>query len=246
MTQRLGFTLGVMLVISGIQSSALAQPSDFRVETDVFSDGEKKPVQRTLTLFSGGIGYDIPRGDPSEITVVYPAQQRIVLLDAVRQVQTSIDLKLLTAFLESARKQAAGTGLAVFLRGAALVNVDAATKTVTVGDPQLRYEATLQQPDDESMAAQYAAFADALAQLNSWRSESVPPFARISLNAAIAEQKALPKEVIRKTRIGDQEVVVSCRLLTNWRLAPEDQTRVAEIGKMLTSFQSVSHGDFFQ
>lgn len=247
---------GLLLVFVALSSMSLPVPgvscqaqdtiappqAAFRVVTDIFFGTQKEPAQQTLTLFSGGVAYDISFDDPNQLTMVDPARDRIVLLNKQTQTQTSLDLKQLQEYIESARKQAQTSKLALYLEGADQIEVT--NETVRVGDAQLQYQATLQQPRDVQMSVQYARAADALSLLNGWRS-GVPPFARLSLNRVVAEQQALPAEITRTTRNSNQTEIVRCRLHTNWRLSKDDEKQVAEIGTMLVSFQQVSPPEFF-
>ncbi len=224
------------------QENLASSQVEFRVVTDVFLGNQKEPAQQTLTLFSGGVAYDISFDDPNQISMVDVGRDRIVLLNKELQIQTSIDLKKLQQYIESARKQAETSDLAVYLHGAEQIEV--VNSSVTVGDQVLRYQASLQQPRDEQMAQQYARTADALSLLNGWRS-GLPPFARLSLNRVVAEQKSLPEEITRTTSGNQKTEVVRCRLHANYRLSTEDKQQVTEIGKMLVSFRSVGEQEFF-
>ncbi len=223
------------------QDTVAPPQAGFRVATDVFVGNEKEPRQQTLTLFSGGVAYDISYDDPSQITMIDPARDRIVLLNKTTKTQTSIDLKELYKYIESARNQAKASKLAPYLLGADKIEVT--DHAVTVGDSVLQYASTLQQPRDEQMAEQYLKVADALILLNG-RDSGIPPFARLSLNRVVAEKKSLPEEIVRTTSNGKQTEVVRCRLLTNWRLSKDDENRIAEIGKMLVTYEPVSGAQF--
>ncbi|MCA9132092.1 MAG: hypothetical protein KDA45_03025 [Planctomycetales bacterium] len=223
------------------EENASLQQVSFRVVTDIFVSTQKEPVQQTLTLFSQGVAYDISFNDPNQITLVDPQRKRIVLLNKEQQIQTEIDLQQLHEFIDAARKQAESSDLAPYLQGAAQVQIT--DEGVTVGDRTLQYHSTLQEPREEPMAAQYAQVADALALLNG--RSGVPPFARLSLNRAVAEQKALPAEITRTIGSDSQPFVVRCKLHTNWRLSRDDEQKIAEIGKMLVNFEVVSATKFF-
>lgn len=245
------FIAGALLALCAVPSIGSAQVNEFRVETDVFVPDQTKPLQQTLTLFRDGVAYDFSRDEPGQITILDPRRQRIVMLDATREIQTLVDLASLTALMDSARNQASTTGLAVYLEDARSISFDEPSKTVTVGAKVLRYESTLQEPREAAMATQFAQFADASAYLNAWRANSPPPFARIALNAAVAQRDALPEEITRSTFVLDEgrvvgEHVVKCRLHTNWRLSKNDGARIEEIRGMLVNFKVVSHTEFYQ
>lgn len=232
----------ILLENCAAQEAVAESATAFRVETDIYFGDQKEPAQQSLTIFSGGVAYDISFDDPNQITLVDVSRGRIVLLNKQSRTQTSIDLKELQQYMQTARQQAASSPLAAFLRGADAIEEQAGK--VLVGDQVLRYEASLQQPRDTQMAAQYAEVADALCLLNGWRS-GVPPFARLSLNRVVAERQTLPEEITRTTSSNNQSEVVRCRLHANWRLSKDDEQQVAEIGTMLVSFKSISTPEFF-
>jgi hypothetical protein len=248
MFERLGIWGAILLISAAAAHSAVAddtttiQQVGFRVETDVFFGDQKAPEQQTKTLFSGGVAYDISFNDPNQITMIDPQRDRIILMDKARKIQTRIDLKQLHEFIDAARKQAQASQLGAYIDSDDKVEV--ADDGIGVGDGVLHYHATLQQPRDGQMAMQYAKVADALAMLNGWRS-GVPPFARLRLNQAVAEQKSLPEEITRTSGTEKQANIVRCWLHTNWRLSRDDEEQIAEIGKLLVTLETVSVSDFY-
>ena len=214
----------------------------FRVETDVFFGDQAAPQQQSKTLFLDGVAFDISLNDPNVITMVDPARQRIALLNQATRTRSEVDLRQLHEYIDSARKQAEASGLAVFLRGA--TQVAQSDGEVRVGDAALLYQATVQRPPEERMAVEYAQVADALVLLNGWRS-GVPPFARLQLNQTLASMKSLPSEITRTSRADDQALVVRSKLHANWRLSRDDQDQIAEVERMLNEFQEVPATQFF-
>ncbi len=225
---------------------AKGQSPGFRVETDLFVEGTREPIQQSLTLFSEGVAYDTSRDDDGETTMVDASRDRIVLLNDQHQLQTTVKISDLTALMNSARQQALTTGLAVYLRGASQVQAD--EERVIVGDSVLRYEASLQRPSDLNAATAYAKnfreFADAVKQLNSLRSFGDPPFARLALNAAIADQHALPQKITLTANKGDQSTTYNCMLHATWRLSKSDLGRIAKIGEKLATYEDVDSTEY--
>ena len=235
-------TLGLAVAMTILSSVGLTA-ADFRVETDVFADGQSKPVQQSLTLFSGGVAYDYSLDDPDRVTIVDVAQQRIVLLDAKQKVQSQVQLTELNAFIESARNQAQSSELSVCISDAEQVSFDEPQQLLTVGQKVTRYEAKLQTAPDEQVASQYRQFADATAHLNAW-STGTPPFARLALNAVVGNRIALPEEITRTSfPLGSNKstsaFVVRCRLHVGWQLSADDTERVAKFQTMANEFATV-------
>lgn len=238
------------MVMTAFATTATAQTTAFRVETDVFVGEEPKPVQQTLTLFSSGVAYDFSMDEPNRVVMIDPLRNRIVLLDAEKKLQTQIELTQLTALMDSARNQAIATELAVYVRDAEQVEKSGDGKTITVGKKILKYVSTLQDSKEPEFAKQYAEFADTSAMLNAWQARNPPPFARLSLNREIANLEKLPEEISRITFLPDSgkevpEHQVRCKLHCNWRLSKDDERQLAEVGKMLVNFTTVSAQEFF-
>lgn len=251
MLERLTAIVGALAMICSLNHTAVGQENDFRIETDISIPDDPKPIAQTLTLFKSGVAYDFSRNAPESITLIDPVRERIVLFDKKRQVQLLIDMSEFNAYMDSAAAQAATSPkLAPAVEDAKLVSFDADAKSVRVGEKMLRYEATLQEPSDASMAALYAQFANISARLNAWEESSPAPFARIALNAEIAAKDALPDEITRTAFVpkGSKfvEQVIKCRLHANWRLSKDDEAQIAEIGKMLVSYKPLSVAEYYQ
>lgn len=227
-----------------IVDETAAQQTGFRVETDLFLGSESKPFHQTVTLFSGGVAYDFPRDD-SVVTMVDPKRGRIVLLDVGRQKQTEVDLVDVEKLVESGRNTLlASPETAVLVSDGDKVRFEG--DKVIAGGELLRYEATLQQPENPQVALEYRTYTDALTRLNAVHNPTALPFARLSLNYAALEKQSLPKELTRYQSSARGQQIVRSILHANWRLSLDDKAKIAEIGRMLVSFESVSQQEFFR
>ena len=236
------------LAVATLALEVSAQSTGFRVETDVYQKGVSNPVQQTVTLFSGGIAYDISRDDSDdEITMVDPELDRIVLLNRKHKVQTEVKISDLAKLFEAAKAQALTNDLAPFVANAQ--QVENLRDKVVVGDVKLmRYEATLQSPEDDAIAEDcstlYRQFADAAKYLNAYHQRTQPPFARLTLNAQIAAQKSIPKEIKLQMQKQDALVELTCRLIPAWELSDSDKKRVLQIGQDKLTFTAVSSAEY--
>ena len=115
---------------------------------------------------------------------------------------------------------------------------------VTVGDDHLRYVATTDKPSREEAVQWYRAFADAMANFNAWTSGGTPPFARLALNAAVADQGRIPAEIQRHIQSGKTALRHTSRLHTTWLLSKADRARITEAQKGLVSYTQVDLGTF--
>jgi hypothetical protein len=239
------WSLGVLALVMHAADLATAQSVGYRVETDVFAEGIKEPLQQTLTLFSDGVGYDISREDDGQFTMVDSARGRIILLNAKLEIRTQVAIREFEALVESAK---AVTELSVYVDGAR--KTEDLGDSIRVGDEVLLYEATLQEPSNSAeataIAESYRKFADALILLNCAHPGAAPPFARLALNEAVCAKGALPKEIKKSAKRGQHVEVHKVLLHATWLLSKSDEGRIAEIGRMLTSddFQDVSYGEY--
>ncbi len=141
-------------------SVALAQQPVFRIETDIHFGDSKAPAKQTLTLFSEGVYYDFSLDDHTAITLVDPQRNRIVLLDAKRNIQTTLDTTEMYSTSNPLGSKRTRLDLQLLLKAADQVEFDDATGVCSVGIAQMRYVAQSQRPTDPQMAEQYADFAN--------------------------------------------------------------------------------------
>ncbi|RMF41545.1 MAG: hypothetical protein D6753_09415 [Planctomycetota bacterium] len=220
----------------------MAQSEGFRVETDVFVGDEPAPVFQSLTLFENGIAYDYSRDDDATCTIVDPQHDRIVLVNSQHQIRTELSINEIAQLIETARTQAAGTSLAVFLIGAGKIEV--VDGIVTVGDDNLRYVAKTSKPNEPYAVQWYRTFADAMANFNAWASGGTPPFARLALNGAVADLGSIPVEIRRDIKAGKTQVQHTSRLRTTWLLSKTDRARIAQAQKGLVTYTPVDLATF--
>ena len=75
-------------VLAGLPTIAPAQ--EFRVDTELFENQDKKPYLQTLTIFADGVVYDFQLTDPAETTVFDARRGHFTLLDESRHVKASV------------------------------------------------------------------------------------------------------------------------------------------------------------
>jgi hypothetical protein len=224
--------------------SALAE--EFRVETDIFLGDQKEPFAQNVTLFSSGLVYDFPRTGPEEITVFDPARGRFVMLDPRRKVKATVTtqelLELAAAMKVHAREL---EGAFAFAANPEFdEDVDNETGWVTLSSRLLTYRARCISPKLPSAVTRYRSFADWYARLNATRPGSLPPFARMELNRAIAQRNQIPEEVTLtvepKHRFVGRKLVVRSHHLFNWRLSNTDRKKIDQAGTKMADFEAVT------
>ncbi|MCY2991913.1 MAG: hypothetical protein NTY19_29150 [Planctomycetota bacterium] len=239
--------LGLMLLGGGVPVATRAQ--EFRVETDVFVGGQKKPVAQNLTLFTSGLVYDFPLMGPSEIAVLDLTRGRFVLLDTQRKVKTTLTTQELLEFTASMKAQAQDAeGVVGFAVSPQFEqSFDQSTGWLTLSSKLMTYRLKGSQPKQSAAVDVYRQFADWYARLNATRPGNLPPFARLELNKAAAERGLVPDEVellVAPSRLGGKKLAVRSRHMINWLLSNTDRKRVDEAGDFLVNYQAVKFQEY--
>src|SRR6185436_19830728 len=91
--------LGILALLLAGPLAAVAQ--DFRMDTEIYVDDDKKkpPASETLTIFKDGRVYDFVLTDPQEITIFDPQRGKFTLLDPVRKMKAEVATQDLLQFV---------------------------------------------------------------------------------------------------------------------------------------------------
>jgi hypothetical protein len=207
--------LVTLACVATLVSPAAAAETGFRVESEIFVDGAKEPVARSLTLFRDGVAWDFleasTEGKPDqpavgsagdqlgEIVLHDPARERIILVDPRRNVKTRIDairLERLSVSLASwARKSedrlVRWSGGPDFGEGM----TETKDRLELVG-PRVRYEVELSAAPSPEIARRYRRFADTAILLKALvHPGGLPPFPRLAINRRLEAADAIPASV---------------------------------------------------
>jgi hypothetical protein len=79
---------------------------------------------------------------------------------------------------------------------------------------------------------------------------NAPPFARLRLNAVLADRGLVPKTVertfVRKQGLSEQKETLRSQHLVNWRLSHTDRKMIDRASSCLTSFRTVTFREYLQ
>ncbi len=237
----------IALTLSSTSFVAAQQTADFRIETDLMEAGKAKPLDQSVTLFAAGVVYDYSRETPNRIMVVDSINNRITFLDSQRQIQTRINLNELQSGIESAKNKLLQVpGGPEKIEDATKVNFDAATSTISVGQKFIRYDAKLEASATGEFAEQYAIFANVTSLVNAWQSagNAPPPFARLQLNQALSERKAIPSTITRTVFAGSREVVMISRIHPTYSLTAEEKQKVEQFNAMMLTYPTKTLAEY--
>lgn len=178
--------------------ATLAWGVDFRMENKVYLEHQRDPAVETTTIFYNGAVYDFLT-KPAEVTIFEKEPSRFVILDTQRRIKTQLTLSEVEAFVERLRRRAdeyADPFVAFLAHPEFDKSFDPTARELTLQSPWLTYRVVTVDAENPELAAEYRAFADALARLNALLNpKGLPPFPRLVLNAELQRREELPKEV---------------------------------------------------
>ena len=225
------------------------QAQEFRMDTEIFVEGEQEPVAKTLTIFADGIVYDFLLDDTKEMTMFDQTHSRIVLLDPERKVKAELSTDAILAFIAKMKARLDDTQRR-YLIGAGMELDTEPNDWIKLSNDRVIYRAQGVRPKESSATLQYRQFADWYARLNAMRLGNLPPFARLRLNAELAERGLIPQEVERtvvlKRGLTESKETLRSRHSTNWRLSQTDRKWIDRVGTYLSVFQTVPFTQYVQ
>ena len=177
---------------------------DFRVDNAVYVGDQKEPSSQSATIFSGGVVYDCLK-TPAETVVFDKMTGQFIVLNLTRRVRTELSTGEVSAFIEHLQPVAAKSKdpLVKFLAEPKFQEQSSQPGELTLSGPPITYRLTLARESDQSVVEQYHEFCDWYARLNALLVPgSLPPFGRLVVNAAIAQQHAIASQVLVTVQAG--------------------------------------------
>ncbi len=219
-----------------------ARADDFRVESAVYVGDQKDPSIETTTIFLGNEVYDF-RNRPAETVVFDKIAGRITLLNPAHQKRAELTSTEVAAFADRLQRAAAKSNRpwVKFLAEPKFgEQFDESAGELTLSSPWVSYRLALSHDASPSIVEQYHDFSDWLARLNALLIPgSSPPFARLIVNAALAQRQAMAVRVV-KTDTPDpaapQPTVIRSEHRLVRPLAPADLERAAQARESIGRF----------
>jgi hypothetical protein len=256
--------VGALFSFAAAPSRGDESEAMLRVESEVFVDGEKEPVARSLTLFRNGLAWDFlerpqaagkGESDLTEIVLHDPVRERAVVVDPQRNLKTQIDslrLERLSASLSAwARKSddrlvrwAGGPDFGDGFR-------EEDSKLELVG-PRVRYEVEFAAADSEDDAQRYRRFADTAMLLKALlHPGGIPPFPRLAINRRVAALGGIPATVTleidsKAALVGARPQVLRSVHKIHPRLVAGDLERIEEAEAQIAVAEQVDLAAFME
>ena len=232
-------------------SSVSAQ--QFRIESQVYSAGEKTPVAESLTLYDGGYAFDFsfePGSQSQEVEIVVfdQARKTLVLLDVKREMRLTLEQYELAKMLEELRLQLSQKQDLNFLVNPQFSEkTDFASGLIELENPKLSYRATCEKPKDIASMSLYYESQDQFTWLAASDPSRLPPFSRLALNQAIKKNGLMPKEIklhVHSEGLLQRDLDLHSKHSVIWQLSVDDRKRIESAKKKWMTYAPVSLGKF--
>ncbi len=243
--------IALTLVLLGIGSQTLAQ--QFKLDSQVYQDGQTTPIGHSLTIFIDGLVYDIAFS-PDDATsiveiVVYDSHTKsFEILDNKNNRRVHLEQFEIVRMLENQRQQGLQDERLIHLVRPNLVeDVDLSEGRLTMSNAMLRYDAKCEKLSDPIIQSQFYEFLDQYSRLSVSDPRRLPPFARLEFNQALMKYNLVPKAIHLTLSGGDISksdlALVSKHTLIK-KLSDDDKKRVEQIRLSWPKMDKVSIADF--
>ncbi len=248
-------TKWILIVATALMTGMGPSPAEdsgsleFRIETDIFVNGQEQPVSENLTLFTEQKVYDFQMAKnsdtPVEVVIYDFSNKSFVLLDPSRKFKYEIDPEELKYFVNSLRQDESMKSKMPFMFDPQLdEQYDSESGWLSLASSRLEYRCKGKSPSDHDAAMKhYYEFIDQYAKLNVTDPHKLPPFARLELNKSIVSRKWMPTTVEMNLDLsnenGSRKINAKSKHYVIWKLSKKDASRIDSAKKMLNEFESV-------
>jgi hypothetical protein len=226
---------GQDLQLASVTRNATANDIGFRVDADIYADQSKPPIAQFKTLFTGNksIEIDVASGD---VVVVDSSLGVIQAFSSSRRVMTEIELSKIESMLQETLAQSPSEQPPT---------ITTEEGNLVVGDAVVQYRSKTQTPQVPIVAVRYIEFADWTTKLSAVFPPYKPPQLRLKLNEQLKNEKLLPLETKRTTKVksGTQEIV--SKLIVNYSLSIDDNKEIVRVAGLVNDYKIVAAKEFF-
>lgn len=236
----------VMLISCIMQSKTFAQSVDkpgFRIDTDIYSDESKPPINTTQTVFLGNRAIEWDDTNQRLIMVDYQ-DGTLTVADLKAQKKCKLNLGDLQSRLEELKGQMSAEQISTWTSPNPPKRNELGF--MVLGSQRSNYQFKTVTPSAPKMAADYADFADWSVRLHAVYPPYKPPLLRMQLNEHLRSSQELPSEI----RLSDprQSAVkpVIARLIIQDTLSRQDQERIRDWEVLAGTLKLVSDAEYFR
>jgi hypothetical protein len=244
MALMLGLFQSTSQMTLGVASGqSLNQAAEFRIDTDIYIDESKQPVQTTQAMFMANrtIEWDDTH---RRLLVVDYQDQSVTLADLGTQKKCRIAMQELDDRLGKLQSQMTSDEIATWTSLAtAQFSRDGFYELAC---QRSAYRFKTKSPESQTIPIAYADFADWSVKMHAVNPPFKPPLLRLQLNAFLRDQRALPTEIrLEDKRTGNAKPIVA-RLILQEQLTVQDRDRIRDWEVLTATLKNVGEGDYFR
>jgi hypothetical protein len=242
-------TLGIWLSpMVSVHSIAFGQtqterPTEFRIDTDIYTDETKPPVQTTQTMFlaTRSVEWDDTH---RRLLVVDYKEQSVMLADLLAQRKCKIAMQQLDDRINNLRSQMTSEELATWTSPTQAVLDEDGFYLLACERSAYRFKT--KSPSLEKMAIDYSDFADWSVKMHAVNPPYKPPLLRMQLNAFLRDQRALPMELRLLDKRSSNSKPIIARLIVQDQLSAQDMDRIRDWEVLTAALKNVSEVEYFR
>lgn len=243
-------TLTFLALLFAIAVASGVDAQQFKIESQIYINGEDQPSSSNVTMFSDGLVFDFQsKGTQShEVTILQPKQHQTILLDRLRRMKLVLDDVQLIKMADALRRETSQDEVAGFLvneRFEETINYD--NGTVTLKSPTIAYALRGSRPTDLKVFPIYSNFIEAFTRLQVSDPHAFSPFPRMRLNETIRKLGWIPSEVtvtFQSNQLMKQGLTATSKHTFISELSSADRTQISEIKAEWLNFESVDLYEF--
>jgi len=236
--------LFAFLIATGVSAQ------QFKIESQIYINGEDQPSSSNVTMFSDGLVYDLQtKGTQShEVTILQPKQHQTILLDRLRRMKLVLDDVQLIKMADALRRDTAQDKSAGFLvneRFEETISFDNAAATLK--SPTIAYTVRGSRPADLKVFPIYSNFIEAFTRLQVSDPHAFSPFPRMRLNETIRKLGWIPTDVtvtFQSNPLMKQGLTATSKHIFISELSSADVAKIAELKADWLNFESVDLYEF--
>ena len=239
-----------IVLLTCILMAGFAKSQQFKIESQIYINGEDQPSSTNTTLFSDGLVFDLQtKGTQShEVTILAPKQHQTILLDRLRRMKLVLDDLELIKMADGLRRDTSQDKAAGFLvneRFEETLSLD--INAATLKSDTIQYSIRGSRPQDLQVFPIYNNFIDSFTRLQVSDPHAFSPFPRMRLNETIRKLGWIPSEVsvtFASNPLMKQGLTAKSKHTLINELSSSDLTKIAELKTEWLNFEAVNLYEF--
>lgn len=236
----------LLCVFVVLTAAVPASAQNFRVANEIFKEGQKAPIMRSLTLFKDDLVYDFAftgvEGDEIEQATLYDfTRNRFLIVDYLENAKIEISQEELLRFMAELTKFESRDPLFKEASNPAFT-VTREDGVIKFAGSRIKYEVKYFDPKSKLTATNYQRFADWSARLTTLQFGQ-PPMARIAVNKELAKAAVMPKEVtLLRTHgpVWENINKLSSKHIIDWQLTKTDGKRIESLDAKMAEMEAIN------